>query len=66
MSGLAWIAYDATSSVIDLPRVGPGLALVASESLRVLANGWVFSAGVAQRFAVAPDERVSQVPPEWL
>ena len=64
-SGLAWIVYDATSSVIDLPRVGPGLALVASESFRVLANGWVFSAGVAQRFAVKPDEATAKSP-EWL
>jgi hypothetical protein len=66
LSGLAWLVYDATSSVIDLPRVGPGVALVASESFRVLANGWVFSAGVSQRLAVAPDARSSQVPPEWL
>jgi hypothetical protein len=66
LSGLAWIVYDATSSVIDLPRWGPCAALVASEAFRVLANGWVFSAGVAQRLAVAPDERVSQIPPEWL
>ena len=66
LSVLAWLVYDATSSFIDLTRMGPGLALVASESFRVLANGWVFSAGVSQRLAVAPDARSSQIPPEWL
>ncbi len=66
LSGLAWLVYDATSSVIDLPRVGPGVALVASESFRVLANGWVFAAGVSQRLAVAPDARSSQIPRDWL
>lgn len=66
MSGIAWILYDATSDLVVLWHIGPGLALVASESLRVLANGWIFSAGVAQRLAVAPDERVSQVPQQWL
>ena len=64
-SGIAWLIYDATSYAFDPHRAGPGLALVGSESFRVLANGWVFSAGVAQRFAVAPDERSSQIPPEW-
>jgi len=66
MSGISWIVYDTTSDLLILWHVGPGLALVASECVRVLANGWIFSAGVAQRLAVAPDERVSQVPPEWL
>jgi hypothetical protein len=65
LSGLAWIVYDASSSVIDLPRWGPCAALVASEAFRVLANGWVFAAGVSQRLAVAPDARVSQIPAEW-
>jgi hypothetical protein len=63
VSGLAWLAYDASSGVIDALKIGPGVALVASEALRVLANGYVFGAGVAQRMAVAPGARESVPPP---
>ena len=62
-SGVAWIAYDASSGLVDARHLGPGLALVASESLRVMANGWVFSAGVAQRLALTPDEPPSPLAP---
>jgi len=50
-SGVAWIAYDAASSVAERPRW-----LVVAESVRVLACALVLSAGVAQRLAVAPDD----------
>lgn len=55
MSGLAWLVYDWTSSLMDLHTAAPGLALIGSESMRVMANGFFFAAGLAQRLAVAPD-----------
>jgi hypothetical protein len=66
MSHVSWLVYDATSDLLILQHAGPGLALVASEAVRVLANGWIFAAGISQRLAVAPDARVSQLPKEWL
>ncbi len=62
VSGIMWILYDVTSDVIVMRDVGPGLALVGSECLRMLANGWILSAGMAQRWAVAPTERLSMHP----
>ena len=62
MAGVTWLAYDVSSGIVDAWHVGPGLALVASEALRAVANGFAFSAGMAQRFALAPDERLS-IPP---
>lgn len=62
VSGVWWIVYDATSSLLVQDRVGLGLALVASESLRVLANGFVFSAGISQRMAVSPDSLLPSEP----
>jgi hypothetical protein len=61
-SGVAWIVYDMTSSLISQGHVGSGLPLAASESLRVLANGYVFAAGVSQRMAVAPDSLLASEP----
>jgi len=48
-SGLAWIAYDATSSIVEhMPW------LVVAEALRGLACALVLSAGLAQRRVVSP------------
>jgi len=57
-SGIAWIAYDASSSFVVQ---APWPAVV--EAVRALACGLVLSAGIAQRMAVAPDVRLS-IPPE--
>ncbi len=62
LSGIAWLAYDASSTAIIALGSGPGVALVGSEALRLLANAYIFGAGVAQRLAVAPEEGAS-VPP---
>ncbi len=56
LAGVTWLAYDVSSGLIDHWHVGPGLALVGSEALRGAANLFAFSAGIAQRLAVAPDE----------
>ena len=63
LSGLAWLAYDTSSTAITALGAGPGAALVGSEALRLLANANIFGAGVAQRLAVAPTERLS-IPPD--
>jgi hypothetical protein len=63
LSNCAWIAYDASSGATDHWQLGPGVLLAASESLRVLANGWVLAAGIAQRLAVNPGKHSSQPPP---
>jgi hypothetical protein len=51
-SGIAWLAYDASSALHLEHRW-----LVLSEALRALACGAFLSAGIAQRLAVAPDTR---------
>ena len=61
-SGVAWIAYDAASGVVDALNVAPGLGLVGSESLRALATGYMLVAGIAQRLTVSPDARASVLP----
>ena len=63
LSNIAWIAYDASSGATDHWNLGPGVPLVASESLRILATGWVLAAGIAQRWAVNPGGGVSLRPP---
>lgn len=50
---LAWLAYDAASSLID-PQVAPARWVVAAETVRALACAYAFAAGLAQRRAVAP------------
>jgi hypothetical protein len=61
-SGLAWLAYDVSSGVVEALHVGPGIVLMASEALRALANGYICAAGVAQRMTVAPNVRLSMPP----
>lgn len=63
MAGVTWLAYDVSSGLIDAWHVGPGVALVASEALRAVANGFAFAAGTAQRMALGPAERLSAPPP---
>ncbi len=63
LSNVAWIAYDASSGAADHWHLGTGLPLVASESLRILATGWVLAAGIAQRWAVNPGKGLSLRPP---
>jgi hypothetical protein len=62
-SGLAWISYDAATAALGALHVTAGPGLVGGESLRAVANGFVLAAGLAQRMAVAPDERPSALPP---
>jgi len=56
--GLAWAAYDTSSDVVDALHLG-GWILVASEGMRALATGYVFVAGIAQRWTLAPDAAAS-------
>ena len=51
-SGIAWIAYDAASGVVDLLQVEQARWLILTEALRGLACAFFFSAGMAQRIAV--------------
>jgi len=58
-SGIAWIAFDAVSGVVELLHVEQARWLVVAEALRGLACAFFFSAGMAQRLAVAPDAPAS-------
>jgi hypothetical protein len=62
LSGIAWIVFDAASGAVDLLHVEQARWLVGTEAVRGLACAFFFSAGRAQRLAVAPDARAS-VPP---
>jgi hypothetical protein len=53
---LGWLAYDASSGLVDATSAGGGW-LVASEALRALACVYGFAAGLAQRRAVTADAR---------
>ncbi len=52
---LAWLVYDVTSDAAIMMHVDHGAFLVASESIRLLAGGWILAAGVAQRMVLAED-----------
>jgi hypothetical protein len=52
-SGVAWLVFDAASGIVEASHVGQSGWLVATEGCRALACAWVFSAGMAQRMAVA-------------
>ena len=54
LSGVAWLAYDAASGVVELLHVEKARWLILTEALRGLACAFMFSAGMAQRIAVAP------------
>jgi hypothetical protein len=62
-SGVAWIAYDAASGVVELLHVEQARWLIVTEAIRGLACAFVFSAGIAQRIAVTPGVRASVPPP---
>jgi hypothetical protein len=63
VSGIAWIAYDAASGVVELLHVEQARWLIVTEALRGLACAFFFSAGMAQRIAVTAGARVSVPPP---
>jgi hypothetical protein len=54
LSGVAWLAYDAASGVVELLHVEQARWLILTEALRGLACAFMFSAGMAQRIAVGP------------
>ncbi len=54
LSGVAWLAYDAASGVVELLHVEQARWLILTEALRALACAFMFSAGMAQRLAVTP------------
>jgi hypothetical protein len=58
-SGVAWIAYDGVSGVTDALGLDGAGWLVSTEVWRALACGFVFSAGLAQRYSIDPDEQPS-------
>lgn len=62
-SGIAWIVFDAASGVVDALHVSGAHDLVVTEAFRALACGFVLAAGMAQRFVVAPDARLTIPPP---
>jgi hypothetical protein len=62
-SGAAWIVYDGLSGIVEALDLRGAPWLVATETWRGLACAAVFSAGVAQRWALAPGERPT-IPPE--
>lgn len=51
---LLWLVFDAVYGVIAVWHVDPGHGRIVTEALRVLATMYTFSAGLAQRWAVAP------------
>jgi hypothetical protein len=63
VSGIAWIAYDAASGGVELLHVEQARWLIVTEAIRGLACAFFFSAGMAQRIAVAPGARASIPPP---
>ncbi len=62
-SGIAWIAYDAASGVVEVLHVEQARWLIVTEAIRGLACAFFFSAGMAQRIAVLPGARSSVPPP---
>ncbi|HEX3344747.1 MAG TPA: hypothetical protein VHS09_09255 [Polyangiaceae bacterium] len=53
-SGIAWIAYDAASGVVEALHVEQARWLIVTEAIRGLACAFFFAAGLAQRKAVTP------------
>jgi hypothetical protein len=62
-SGVAWIAYDAASGVVELLHVEQARWLIVTEAIRGLACAFFFSAGMAQRIAVTPGAASPDAPP---
>jgi hypothetical protein len=52
---LAWLVYDITSDAAIMMHLDHGPFLVASESIRLLAGGWIFAAGLSQRMVLAEE-----------
>jgi hypothetical protein len=59
LGGLAWAGYDTSSGLVDALHLN-GALLVGSEALRGMASGYVFAAGLSQRWAVSPELTASR------
>jgi hypothetical protein len=63
-SCVGWIAYDVLSGVLEPGKMKAGAILVFCECLRMIANGYNFSAGIAQRLVLDHGKRLSLAPGE--
>jgi hypothetical protein len=59
ISGVAWLLYDAGSSLVEVTHAGAPAFIVATEALRAIACGYVLTAGLAQRQIATGGERLS-------
>jgi hypothetical protein len=63
-NNLLWLVFDAVYGFGGVWHIDPGHRHVVTEALRALATAYTFSAGLAQRWAVAPSPALEGLPAE--